>query len=60
MKVKEIGSRSLHRKFDINKRSKPVVSDLYPEDFKRYGSPNAVDYFRLLEVDGDHLIIGAA
>ncbi|KAI6170496.1 Sema domain-containing protein [Aphelenchoides bicaudatus] len=29
-------------------------------DFKRYGSDNQVDYFRLLEVDGDHLIIGAA
>jgi hypothetical protein len=36
--------------------------DLDPNfpDFKRYGSANSVDYFRLLEVDGDHLIIGAA
>ncbi|KAI1728330.1 sema domain-containing protein [Ditylenchus destructor] len=27
---------------------------------KEYGNPNATEYFRLLEMDGDHLIIGAA
>ncbi|KAI1726914.1 sema domain-containing protein [Ditylenchus destructor] len=27
---------------------------------KEYGNPNATEYFRLLEMDGDYLIIGAA
>ncbi|CAD5208893.1 unnamed protein product [Bursaphelenchus xylophilus] len=36
------------------------IRENQPLEFRKYGNPESIDYFRLLEIDDSHLIIGAA